>query len=790
MKALHLFLVFFSVTCFAQNNVKGTVKDTAGKPVEFAEVHLTAAGTTIQPTLTDADGIFSIRVKSGSYTLTISMIGKVLYTKTILVSADLDLGDIAVETAQTLGEVVLEKRKKLIEKKPDRLVFNVENADAAIGTDALEALRLVPRVQVVNDAISIIGKGSVMVMIDDRPLQLSGEALATYLRSLRADDIKSVEVITNPPSRYSAEGNGGILNIKLKKSRRDAWNGSVQTVYGQNHRPSLFNGANFNYQKGSFTLQSNIGYNAGGSRPNEYARMEYPDKYWDENSIKENRYNNFNGRLGIDYKINDKVTTGIQYYGMDNTSRTQDSNVSTVFALPGLVLDSVVNTDRRSRSTPYYHSLNYHIIFKPDTLGTRIAFDADYFNYVGRNQNSYLANTYVADGSLLPDSFSSQKNNGVRDVDNFSGNLDIEHPLKWLKLNYGGRVAHTKTRNDFEQYDLSTGEAILDEGQTNSFKFTETTVAAFADASKEFGKFSAKLGLRMESTRTHGTSLTTGESNVIQYTRFFPTAYVMYNLTDDNSVSLNYGKRIYRPGFDMLNPFRTILSPYSYSEGNPYLKPSYSHNVELEYNHGDLYTGSVYFSSERGYFENLTYIDPETAVQRTYPTNFISSETIGTSHNFMLELFKWYRMQLSGDVYYTDARSTIPVTRQHLAGWNGIFRCNQDFFFNEKKTYALSLRFFYVTKGVDGLDVNSEKYQFDASFKMLFLDKKLQLLLYGNDILRTSQMSYTGYSNGVRNEYMNYSDLRYVRLSVVYSFGGEVKVERRDNSNSEEQNRL
>jgi hypothetical protein len=782
--------MFFSIACFAQSNVKGTVKDTAGKPVEFAEVNLVATGVASQSTLTDIDGSFSIRVKSADYILTISMIGKVLLTKNIVVSGDVNLGDILVETAQTLGEVVLEHRKKLIEKKPDRLVFNIENADAAIGTDALEALKLVPRVQVVNDAISIVGKGSVMIMIDDRPLQLSGEALATYLRSLRSDDIKSVEVITNPPSRYSAEGNSGILNIKLKKARRDVWNGSVQSVYGQNHRPSLFNGGNFNYQKGSFTLQSNVGYNAGGSRPNEYTRMEYPDKYWNENSIMEKRYNNLNGRLGIDYKINDKLTTGLLYYGMDNINRTQDSNISTVSTLPGFVLDSIVDTDRRSRNTPRYQSLNYHIIFKPDTLGTRIAFDADYFNYAGRSRNSYRANTYGADGSLLPESFSSKNNRGIRDVDNFSGNLDIEHPLKWLKLNYGGRVAHTKTRNDFEQYDLSTGVPILDEGQTNSFKFTETTVAAFADASKEFGKFSAKLGLRMESTRTHGVSLTTTESNVIQYTRFFPTAYVMYNITDDNNISLNYGKRIRRPDFEMLNPFRTILSPYSYSDGNPYLKPSYSHNVELEYNHGDLYNGSVYFSTEKGYFENLTYIDPETAIQRTHPTNFINSETIGTSHNVMLEPFKWYRLQLSADVYYADARSTIPVTLQHLAGWNASFRCNQDFFFNDKKTYALSLRFNYVSKGVDGLDVNSEKYRLDASFKMLFLDKKLQLLMYGNDILRTSQMSYTGYSNGVRNQYMNYSDLRYFRLSLVYNFGGDVKIEQRDNSKSEEQNRL
>src|SRR5690606_12232315 len=172
--------------------------------------------------------------------------------------------------------------------------------------------------------------------------------------------------------------------------------------------------------------------------------------------------------------------------------------------------------------------------------------------------------------------------------------------------NYGVRFSYIKTKNDFSLFDLTSGIAIIDESQSNQFVFKENTQAGFFDAVKEFGKWEAKAGLRMENTRTNGKSITSGEKNTIEYLRFFPTAYLAYKPNEKHSVSLNYGKRIGRPYFEFLNPFRVILSPFAFTEGNPYLKPSFSHNVELEYGYDDFLSISVYFSGTRGGFEQVT----------------------------------------------------------------------------------------------------------------------------------------------------------------------------------------
>src|SRR5690606_499162 len=184
--------------------------------------------------LTDESGNFNLTVPTGRYTLRIIFFGDELYNRKHEITADLNLGILVLEPALQLEEVFLETGKKLIERKVDRLVFNVENSIAASGGDALEALRLVPRVKVQNDVVSIVGKGGIAIMVDDRLLRITGDELTAFLKSIKADDIKSIEVVTNPPARYSAEGNSGLINIKLKKTRPDTWNASIQGSYRQN----------------------------------------------------------------------------------------------------------------------------------------------------------------------------------------------------------------------------------------------------------------------------------------------------------------------------------------------------------------------------------------------------------------------------------------------------------------------------------------------------------------------------------------------------------------------------
>ena len=779
------------MSAYSQNTVSGTIKNSQNEPIEFAEVLLRAENQLLTTSaLSDEKGQFSLKTKTGKYTLHIIYMGEQLYTKILDITADVDLKQITIETSKQLDEVVVEQKKRLVERKVDRLVFNVENTIAASGGDALDALRLVPRVRVENDVVSIIGKGGIMVMVDDRIMRLSGDELTVFLKSIRADDIKSIEVITNPPAKYTAEGNSGLINIRLKNAKKDSWNGYVQSTYKQNTYASGINNAGFNYQKDKLSVQAAVGKSDGKNGPVSKMWFNYPDYLWDEVSSNKSGYDLLNGRVSVDYKLTDKFTTGIQYNGNRNDYTVNDITNVNIINNATKQRDSLISTLGRDTAKNKYDSFNYHFIYSMDSIGKKLSFDVDYFTYATKNDRVFATYTYDAGGIIMPDRFVSINNMGSRQVDNFSANADMEHPLKWLKLNYGARFSHTKTTSDFGLYNLSTGVPVLDISQSNQFVFKESTQAAFIDAVKELGKWEAKVGLRMESTHTNGKSITTGQENRISYTKLFPTAYVIYKANDNHSLTFNYGRRIQRPNFEFLNPFRFINSQYSYSEGNPYLQPSFSNSIELEYGYKDNYTVSFYYYKIKGDFENLAIINSETGVQENRPLNFINNTTVGFNQYLTVDPFKWYKVNATVDVYYCDSRSSIPVTLQYLNGWNGEFSLNNDFTLNKNKTFLFNINYRYVTAGTANLDTNTAFSQLNATLKLFLLDKKLQFTLNGNDILKTNKTTYTGLSNNVKTSYRNYSDLRMLRFTVLYSFGGDVKSSERRDKNAEEQNRL
>jgi len=787
-----LIVLLFPTVVFSQIKITGIIADTNNAVLNSVQVSLTAIQTTVIETqLSDQNGKFTFSVQKGIYIFDIKQLDILLYTEKIEVNQDIDFGILNLDTSKILGEVVIEQKKKLVEKKIDRLVFNVENSIAASGGDALDALKLVPRVQVQNDELSITGKGSISLMVDDRIIRLSGNELTAFLKSIQADDIKSIEVITNPPAKYNAEGNSGMINIKLKKARKDSWNGSLQGTYQQTSYVKGFSNATFNYQKNKFTLQSAIGYSNGSNAPVENTEIYYPDYLWKEHVDRRRFSKLLNGRLGIDYKISDKLTTGIQYIGNNNKLDISEITNAAIINSSTHALDSIIKTKGKDWTTTNYNSLNYHLVYKIDTVGTKLSFDADYFNNKNATNRIFNNNNFDADGIANPDSYSAAINDGDQSVDNYAANIDIEHPLNWLKLNYGARISYVKTENEFSLYDLTTGEPVLDTDQSNEFIFKENTQAAFIDANKEINKnWEAKVGLRLESTQTKGRSITLDQQNNIHYTRLFPTAYLVYKPNDNHTFTLSYGKRIRRPSFNFLNPFRVVSSPYSYSEGNPYLKPSYAHNVELEYGLKDIWTISVYFSGVRDGFEQANNVDPQTSMQRYIPLNFIKSNNFGISQSLNFEIFKWIKTYASADIYYSESTSDIPFTLPFLKGWNGEFRLTNDFIITKNKTVLLNLNYAYTTTGVDNLDTNTAFSQLNAALKLFLLQKKLQLTLYGNDIFRTSQTTYTGFSNTIKTSYSNYSDNRMLRLSVLYNFGGDTKVQQRENKNSGEQDRL
>ncbi|TLX26033.1 TonB-dependent receptor [Chryseobacterium indologenes] len=687
-----------------------------------------------------------------------------------------------------IQEVEIKARKKLVERKIDRLVFNVQNSTSATGGDAMDALRVTPGVKVINDKISIIGKSGVSVLIDDKIMHLAGDDLANFLKTIPSDQIKSIEVITTPPAKYDAQGNGGLINIVLKKTKKNSWNATIRSSYKQATYATGNLGADFSFQKDKITLFSSINTGDGTRKNIDNSSIYYPEERWENKSPRKIENKFLSTRLGLDYDLTNKLSMGFQYLGSFSEMNINENNTASYIYDSRDYLKSYIISKAKSNEKPNLNQFNFHTIYKLDSLGKKISFDVDYFSLKDKNTRNYNGNSW--DKNDIPQSYFAAINNNNQDITNYSGKIDAELPLEWAKLSFGGKISQSRTHNNVVFYDNSSGTPIIDEKQTNEFDFTENTQALYFSANKKLGeKWEANVGLRAENTQTKGYSRNLDQENKNTYFQLFPTAYLAYTPNDNHSFNMTYSRRINRPNYNQLNPFRIYDNPYSYVEGNPFLKPSYTSNFEFIYTFDNL-ESKIYYSFEKNGFEQLGILDNDTKITRYFVLNFLKTYNIGLTENISFNPVKFWTTTNSFDINYTKSTSDTPITVGSLNGWNTYLSTDNEFSLNSKKTLSFNVGYWISLPGVNGVDKVGTNQSLYAGLKFLMLDKNLQLSIIANDILKTQKPVYTSYSNGIKTMYRNYYDTQFFTLSLSYKFGNQkLKVSKHNFGNQEEKNR-
>lgn len=687
-----------------------------------------------------------------------------------------------------IQEVEIKARKKLVERKIDRLVFNVQNSTSATGGDAMDALRVTPGVKVINDKISIIGKSGVSVLIDDKIMHLAGDDLANFLKTIPSDQIKSIEVITTPPAKYEAQGNGGLINIVLKKTKKNSWNATIRSSYKQATYATGNLGADFSFQKDKITLFSSINMGDGTRKNIDNSSIYYPEERWENKSPRKIENKFLSTRLGLDYDLTNKLSMGFQYLGSFSEMNINENNTASYIYDSRDYLKSYIISKAKSNEKPNLNQFNFHTIYKLDSLGKKISFDVDYFSLKDKNTRNYNGNSW--DKNDIQQSYFAAINNNNQDITNYSGKIDAELPLEWAKLSFGGKISQSRTHNNVVFYDNSSGTPIIDEKQTNEFDFTENTQALYFSANKKLGeKWEANVGLRAENTQTKGYSRNLDQENKNTYFQLFPTAYLAYTPNDNHSFNMTYSRRINRPNYNQLNPFRIYDNPYSYVEGNPFLKPSYTSNFEFIYTFDNL-ESKIYYSYEKNGFEQLGILDNDTKITRYFVLNFLKTYNIGLTENISFNPVKFWTTTNSFDINYTKSTSDTPITVGSLNGWNTYLSTDNEFSLNSKKTLSFNVGYWISLPGVNGVDKVGTNQSLYAGLKFLMLDKNLQLSIIANDILKTQKPVYTSYSNGIKTMYRNYYDTQFFTLSLSYKFGNQkLKVSKHNFGNQEEKNR-
>ncbi len=789
-KTTLLILLLIPMFCLSQTTItiQGNVQD-AGTPLAWGNVVLSSLeGKYVIGSTTKTDGNFQLKTQTGLYKLTITAIGFMIWEKDIALYADTILGQIILmRNATALNEVIVKSNSKMIEQKIDRMVYHVEKNIALVGGDALNAIRTAPGVIVQNNSISILGKGVTRVMVDGRMVELSGEELNNFLKSIAANDIKNIEVISNPSAKYDANGSGGLININLKKGTRNAWRNSSSLSYDQNTYSAIALRNHFFYNKNKFRFSVSANTKLGNSLGKETLDIFYPTGLWQLGTNSKIKENNVAARLGLDYDVSKKTNIGFQYMGEKSNSGFSYVNDISINN-PNSLQSKLINDGNNNQPTSS-HGYNVHLVSKLDSLDRKISVDLDYFRFMTTVDNDFVAKKFLPDMSFI-NIEQAARNISSQAIQNMSIKVDIEHPLQFANLTYGVKLSFTNSNSDVQYYNTITGLPVADLQLFNTFQYKENNQALFINADKTFKKqLSLQVGLRAEYTQTKGYTNTAYQQTNNDYLKIFPSIFVSYQVNDSNLFNISYGKRINRPSFALLNPFRAYINSNSYSEGNPFLQPSYANNIELSHTYKEKWRTNVFLNFTTDGFGVIFTSNPATNTQRVSRENYYREYYYGIGETDTATITKQWQSQtmlylLGAKTNFTNSIQSKPSNSPQI-----YFATNHSFTLGN--TSKLAVDFFYSSAYKRGLYKIGYMAGLNLALRQDLLQNKIQFTLLVNDVFNTAYLKeYTSIVNGINQSYSENNSSRFIRASFSYSFGKKkIKVQPRDFGNEDEKGR-
>ena len=604
--------------------ITGAVLDPAGAPVEFATItlHRATDSTVVKSEFSDAKGAFALRAPAGGrYRVSAAQVGYERYWSAAFELPMAGLGLPAVvlrpSAATVLQEVQVIGQKPLFEHQADRTIVNVASSPLAAGNTALDVLARAPGVTVDGgDNLALRGKQGLLVLIDGKRQPMTGTELADYLRTLPAEQLATIELITNPPASYDAQGTAGIIAINLKKDQRQGANGSLNLGYGRGVYGRLTAGATGNYRRGKTNAYGSYSY----ADRSTYLRLTSHRVFYDQGqpaggSNQEDytatRTQAHNWKAGADYAFTGRTTLGAALTGQAAQSNGQGTNAVTLRDAGGATTRTLLSDAYRNATTPNLTAnLNLRHAFADSSNSPTLTADANYATYRLSRQQGLSA--LLDAGSAVPTLLTSNQSGHLR---LFTGQLDYGHPLAHRRLLSGGlKVSRVQSGNDAVFQQTTNGVIALDTVQTNRFRYTENIRAAYLNWQQTGARATWQVGLRGEQTTAQGVQEVGNQRFERQYFQLFPSASLKYTFSPRHELTLALARRLDRPGYDQLNPFRIYLNATTYRSGNPALLPQTSYNAEVTHTYLQKYTLGLSYSNTQN--PVLIVVQPATATSR------------------------------------------------------------------------------------------------------------------------------------------------------------------------------
>lgn len=736
----------------------------------------------VKTEIADSKGNFSFNdLASGNYSLKINRNGAETYaSENITVTENTTLPAISLNEKAIEG-VVITKTKPYIERQDGKMILNVENSIVSTGNSAFEVLEKAPGVKIDNnDNISLRGKGNLLVQIDGKNTPMNGTDLANYLRGIPSASVEKVEFITNPSSKYDAAGTS-IINIKLKKDQRKGTNGSVSTALGTGKYIKNNNNFSINHRNKKVNLFANYSfayreiYNKLLLDRSFYENGNFKQAYIQDNFLKMN-FRNHIAKAGMDYYMNDKNVLGFSV-GLISNRFDPTSNNNTSILDQNYQPAGSSNTTSNNRDHWKNISFNLNHKLTIDSLGSELTTDLDYINYSNSSLQNFITRNFDVSGNLLPSTVSAPNPYNLKG--DLAGNLNI-YSLKsdltkafrknW-KLETGIKTSFVKADNDLQYFNASSGNLELDHSKTNHFIYEENINAVYGNVIKNWEKFKVNFGLRVENTNVTGNQLTTNQINKKNYTQLFPSAVFSYDLNDKNTVELNFSRRITRPTYKQLNPFKFYLDLTTYQAGNPDLNPQTTMNYEFTYSLSNKYFATLSYSKTKN---NITDVLKPT-VENGNIVVVQANENLSSASYFGLNLIapvkvtKWWDMNNNANFYYGSYTGNISDTSIKNQG-NFTFDLNSNNSFKLGNGFTAELNGNYKAKEVYAYMFLKPMWSVNIGAQKKFKNNSTLKFSF-SDIFLTSNPEARNIYNSYIENFIVRRDTRVAMLSYTYNFG-------------------
>jgi hypothetical protein len=786
-----LILVFFPVLIFSQKSkLEGRVTNAQKEKLPLVSVEVYNTKNELLKTVTtNESGIFVLEgLTESKIKLVFIDLEYALLEKNINLDEQNEYLNITLKKdIQDIQEVVMTKQKPLVKRKIDRLEFNVENSNIS-SLNAWEILKKTPGITSGNDVLAIKGSQTIVVTINDKRVMLTGDELKNLLENTQGDEVKSVEVITNPPAKYEASGSA-ILNIVMKKNKIEGYRGVLTSKYVQTQYAKGVGGISQYYKSnklsvmGSYYFGSGTYYREGTDYVNyieDQTRwisiMNRKDQNKSQNTV------NFN----LEYEIDSLTNVSFNYSGLFNPRSFGTYNVPTLIYNNQNDVESFYTTINDHNSRVINNSLSFQADRKLSSK-SKLTW-TNYFagNNVRKYQNvlTYLdfVNQSPSENNFMTDNRS--------DVQLYSTQADYQWKNEKWELESGGKYSFVKTNSQLDFSDNENGEQQYRADKSNVFDYKEYNFALYSSLSYNPGKWNFKAGLRAEKTDLEGIVSEPFEINKNNYWKLFPTLYAQYTISGNHQLGLSYGKRISRPSYSWLNPAKSYYNLFSYFQGDPKLKATIIHNLNFtytwkEWNLDFYYRKEIYPSME------ISYQDPMTNNLIYHYTNIEKAQAYGLSLYKNFQIKPWWSLSLSENLehnenYFIGVDDALYKNRV----WNLVSNISTSLTLDKKSDWKLELGHRYNSPSVQGTFRISNSSSTYLVMNKKFFDKKLEASLIFNDIFRTSgEKVSTKYANQ-DNYFIDYHDTQSASVSVKFNFGNQSVKNAKAIKKADEQGRM